>query len=123
MTGQNKRPRGLFSQRESIELRTPDSLRIDCATDPKKVGLALCTMTECAPRIQEVTTGKTWPAIDEQVASWATTPTLLALGEYDVATEVRYIDHHALPADPPAEGLKPLRELPDVFDRAKGRVA
>jgi len=52
---------------------------IDCATDPKKVGLALCTMTEGRPRIQEVNTGKTWPAIDEQVASWATTPTLLAL--------------------------------------------
>lgn len=52
---------------------------IDCATDPKKVGLALCTMTKGAPRIHEVTTGKTWPAIDAQVASWATTPTLLAL--------------------------------------------
>ena len=52
---------------------------IDCATDPKKVGLALCTMTEGAPRIHKVTTGKTWPAIDEQVASWATTRTLLAL--------------------------------------------
>ena len=52
---------------------------IDCATDAKKVGLALCTMTEGHPRIQEVTIGKTWPAIDEQVASWVSTPTLLAL--------------------------------------------
>ena len=52
---------------------------VDCATDPKKVGLALCTLTGRRPRIQEVTTGKTWPAIDEQVASWTTTPTLFAI--------------------------------------------
>jgi hypothetical protein len=52
---------------------------IDCATDPKKVGLALCVITEGRPELREVTTGTTWPAIDEQVASWATTPTLLAL--------------------------------------------
>lgn len=52
---------------------------IDCATDPKKVGLALCTLTGVRPHIEKVTTGTTWPAIDEQVASWATTPTLLAL--------------------------------------------
>ncbi len=52
---------------------------VDCATDPKKVGLALCVITEGRPELREVTTGTTWPAIDEQVASWASTPTLLAL--------------------------------------------
>ena len=52
---------------------------IDCATDAKKVGLALCVISDGRPELREVTTGTTWPAIDEQVASWATTPTLLAL--------------------------------------------
>lgn len=64
------------------KLAIPSETRVigvDCATDPKKVGLALGTIIDGHPRIQEVTTGKTWPAIDEQVASWATTPTLLAL--------------------------------------------
>jgi predicted nuclease with RNAse H fold len=52
---------------------------IDCATDPNNVGLALCVVTDGRPRIVELTTGKSWPAIDEQVASWATRATLLAL--------------------------------------------
>jgi hypothetical protein len=42
---------------------------IDCATDAKNVGLALCTFTDGRPRIEEVTIGKTWSAIEEQVAS------------------------------------------------------
>ena len=52
---------------------------IDCATDAKNVGLALCTFTDGRPGIEEVTIGKTWSAIEEQVASWATSRTLLAL--------------------------------------------
>lgn len=61
---------------------TPSETRvigIDCATDPKNVGLALCTITDGRPQLREVATGKTWLAIDEQVAAWTTTPTLLAL--------------------------------------------
>ena len=52
---------------------------IDCATDAKKVGLALCAITDGRPELREVSIGKTWPAIDEQVASWVSEPTLLAL--------------------------------------------
>jgi hypothetical protein len=52
---------------------------IDCATDAKKVGLALCTMLEGRPRIAELWVGKSWPAIDEQIAGWASGATLLAL--------------------------------------------
>ena len=61
---------------------TPLNIRvigIDCATDPKNVGLALCTITDGTPRLDEVTTGQSWPAIDKQVAAWATKPALLAL--------------------------------------------
>ena len=52
---------------------------IDCATDAKKVGLALCITDKGRPRIEELAVGETWPAIDERVASWTTGPTLLAL--------------------------------------------
>jgi hypothetical protein len=52
---------------------------IDCATDAKKVGLALCVVHEGHPRIDQLLVGASWPAIDEQVARWATGPTLLAL--------------------------------------------
>ena len=61
---------------------TPPSIRvigIDVATDPKNVGLALCTIHDGRPQLEEVTTGRSWPAIDEQVAAWATKPALLAL--------------------------------------------
>ncbi len=40
----------------------------------------------------------------------------MALGEEDVALGIRYIDHHPVPADPAAEGLHPLTELPAAFD-------
>jgi predicted RNase H-like nuclease len=52
---------------------------IDCATDAKKVGLALCFVSEGRPRIEQLLVGQSWPAIDEQIARWATGPTLLAL--------------------------------------------
>ena len=52
---------------------------VDLATNAKNVGLALCTITDGRAELREVTIGKTWPAIDEQVASWTTAPTLLAL--------------------------------------------
>jgi hypothetical protein len=43
----------------------------------------------------------------------------MALGEYDVVTGVRYIDHQRLPENPEAEGLKPFSELRKVFDEYK----
>jgi len=51
---------------------------IDCATNPKNVGLALCTMVDGHPRIEQVATAKSWPDIDERVASWVAEPTILA---------------------------------------------
>jgi len=47
----------------------------------------------------------------------------MALGERDVVTGIRSLDHRPLPPDPEAEGLLPFRELPEVFDRAVGRAA
>ena len=64
------------------KLRIPPQTRIigvDLATNAKNVGLALCAITDGRPELLEVAIGKTWPAIDEQVASWTTAPTLLAL--------------------------------------------
>ena len=40
----------------------------------------------------------------------------MAIGEYDVATKIRYIDHQALMPTTEMEGLKPLTELPKEFD-------
>jgi len=52
---------------------------IDCATVAQKVGLALCAVEGSRPRIDRLLVGESWPAIDEQLAEWATEPTLLAL--------------------------------------------
>lgn len=60
----------------------PSEVRIigvDCATDPKKVGLALGVITEDGAALRAVTIGTTWASIDERIASWVTPRTLLAL--------------------------------------------
>ena len=46
----------------------------------------------------------------------------MALGELDVMTGIRYIDHQALPADPASEGLYPFEKLRDAFDTYKSMV-
>ncbi len=43
----------------------------------------------------------------------------MALGEYDVVTGIRYIDHQILPDNPEAEGLKPFSILREIFDEYK----
>lgn len=105
----------------------PDAriIGIDCATDPKNVGLALCTIRHARPRIDEVIVGKSWPAIDEQVARWATatptgaatptatptttTPTLFALDAplgWPALLGASLHAHHAgAGLDPPANAL------------------
>ncbi|HEU4479528.1 MAG TPA: hypothetical protein VFR80_13500 [Pyrinomonadaceae bacterium] len=40
----------------------------------------------------------------------------MALGEYDVVTGIRYIEHELLPPNPEDEGLRPFRELRRIFD-------
>jgi hypothetical protein len=45
----------------------------------------------------------------------------MALGEYDVVTGIRYIDHQKLPNNPESEGLKPFSELRKVFDDYKAK--
>jgi len=45
----------------------------------------------------------------------------MALGEYDVVTGIRYIDHQRLPERPEAEGLKPFSELRQIFDEYKAK--
>lgn len=39
----------------------------------------------------------------------------MAIGEYYVAAGIRYIDHQQLPENPEANGLRPFKELPEVF--------
>ena len=43
----------------------------------------------------------------------------MALGEYDVMTGIRYIDHRQLPDDPEADGLYRFKDLRQVFDEYK----
>lgn len=43
----------------------------------------------------------------------------MALGEYDVVKNIRYIDHQKLPENPEELGLKPFAELRKVFDDYK----
>lgn len=40
----------------------------------------------------------------------------MAIGEYDVSTKIRYIDHEPLTPTTDMEGLLPLTELPKEFD-------
>ena len=44
----------------------------------------------------------------------------MALGEFDVVTGVRYIDHQRLPDNPKNEGLMPFSDLRKIFDGYKG---
>jgi len=51
----------------------PPDLRIsgvDCATQPRNVGLSLCSVQDGRPRLDEVSIGEAWPAIDRQIAQW-----------------------------------------------------
>ena len=43
----------------------------------------------------------------------------MALGEYDVVTGIRYIDHQKLPDSPQEVGLRPFSELRNIFDEYK----
>lgn len=44
-----------------------------------------------------------------------------AIGEYDVVTGIRYIDHQRLPENPQEIGLIPFSELREVFDAYKSK--
>lgn len=47
----------------------------------------------------------------------------MALGEYDVVTGIRYVDHQRLPERPEEEGLMPFSELRHIFDEYKAKIA
>ena len=47
---------------------------IDCATDARKVGIALATWNESTLILHEATCLGSWDAINETVASWCTPP-------------------------------------------------
>ena len=46
----------------------------------------------------------------------------MALGEYDVTTKIRFIDHEPLACATETEGLKPLTELPKEFDELYAKL-
>ena len=46
----------------------------------------------------------------------------MALGEYDVMTGIRYIDHRELPDDPETLGLYRFEDLRSVFDEHKSTI-
>ncbi|MFC2076713.1 DUF429 domain-containing protein [candidate division KSB1 bacterium] len=63
-------------------IRAPEELvfiGIDCAVNPRHVGLARGVLTDGRPRIDQVATGTTWPEIDNQVGGWINERTLIAL--------------------------------------------
>ena len=43
----------------------------------------------------------------------------MAIGEYDVMTGIRYIDHQQLPENPESSGLYRFKDLRRVFDTYK----
>lgn len=43
----------------------------------------------------------------------------MAIGEFDVVTGIRYIDHQALPENPESEGLQPFSDFRRAFDSFK----
>ena len=52
---------------------------VDCATQPKSVGLALCILGAERARIEEVAVERSWDDIDARVASWISRDTLIAV--------------------------------------------
>ncbi len=46
----------------------------------------------------------------------------MALGEYDVMTGIRQIDHRQLPDQPEAAGLYRFKDLRSVFDEYKSKI-
>jgi hypothetical protein len=45
----------------------------------------------------------------------------MAIGEYDVVTGIRQLDHQLLPPDAKSEGLRPFSEFREAFDEYKGQ--
>jgi len=82
-------------------LQRPSDIRVigvDCATQPRNVGLALCTFTRGGPRVEEVAIGKSWPSIDDQVGQWLSATTLIALDAplgWPVPLSEALVDHQA----------------------------
>ena len=52
---------------------------VDCATSPKNVGLARVVATARAARVDELATAASWEAIEETVAGWLGSRTIIAL--------------------------------------------
>lgn len=52
---------------------------VDCATQPKSVGLALCVTGSGRPRIEHVAVERSWADIDRRVAAWLGPDTLIAV--------------------------------------------
>ena len=46
----------------------------------------------------------------------------MAIGEYDVVTGIRGIDHQPLPRNPENKGLRPFSELRKIFDEYKSNL-
>lgn len=84
-----------------LELQRPSDIQVigvDCATQPRNVGLALCTFARGGPRVEEVAVGKSWPAIDEQIGQWLSATTLIALDAplgWPVPLSQALVDHAA----------------------------
>lgn len=61
----------------SMPIRTV--VGIDCATQPKKVGLAVGTAGSTRLAVEEVAIESSWGAIVTRIEEWVSGPTLLAI--------------------------------------------
>jgi len=52
---------------------------VDCATDPKKVGLSMGVWGPARHSISQAQRRASWPDIESQIAKWVSGPTLLAI--------------------------------------------
>ena len=101
---------------------------VDVASQPKNVGLAMCTLSDDHLRLEEVKTHSTWPAIDAQLADWlipaVSAPALLAIDAplgWPAALAHALCTHRAGGPLPPAANSLFRRQTDDVVAKALGK--
>ena len=97
---------------------------IDFATNPRDVGIAIGVLGGDSPRIDQVVAGTTWAAIEEQVVSWITSNTLIALDAplgWPRALGEALLDHRAGATLPSEANAMFRRSTDDVVAEQVGK--
>ena len=97
---------------------------VDVATQPKSVGVALCTLEGRVVRVDEVCAEKTWDDIDRRIGTWLAEPALLAV-DAPLGWPLRLADalhgHRAGASIPGASNALFRRTTDDVVAAALGK--